>query len=167
MKAISIFTATILALSFGVLNAVAQSFALADGTYQFVNRVSDPFGNQLALTSGPVNTVLTLAPFVRNLWVVENTGLGVVISVPSSGGTVEVGFSGTLPQNLMTVEAGGFFWSTTSFGGSITISDTSNSFNWAAPTQTIGAAVAGQFASPTPTLAPWQLWVPILTTTDS
>ncbi|GJJ12845.1 hypothetical protein Clacol_007090 [Clathrus columnatus] len=172
MKAISVLSAAIVALSLGVQNAVTQN-VLPNGTYQFISRITDPFGNSLALTSGTSGSSITLTPLVfgqsNQLWAVKTSGSGNEITVAGTSGNLEAGTQGTLPQPLLTLPSANFVWITKSVGGgtTVTISDPSNSFNWAAPTSTSGASVAVQSASPTPSAAPLQLWVPIIASTSN
>ncbi|GJJ12840.1 hypothetical protein Clacol_007085 [Clathrus columnatus] len=181
MKVTSVLSAAIVALSLGVQNAVTQN-VLPNGTYQFISRITDPFGNPLALTSGTSRSNVTLTPLVfgqsnqlaytlpyDNIWAVKTSGSGNEITVAGTSGNLEAGTQGTLPQPLLTLPSANFVWITKSVGGgtTVTISDPSNSFNWAAPTSTSGASVAVQSASPTPSAAPLQLWVPIIASTSN
>ncbi|GJJ12842.1 hypothetical protein Clacol_007087 [Clathrus columnatus] len=168
MKAISVFSAAIVTISLGVYNVMAQNF-LPNGTYQFVNRVLDPSGNQVALTSNGPGTTVVLSTFVHNqanqLWAVGSTSQGIEIAAFGTKGTVTAATSGTLPQILRSLTGAGIVWDTTNIDGSITISDTSNRFNWASfpSTPVSGSIVVVQSAVPvTSSAGTSQLWVPVL-----
>ncbi|GJJ12841.1 hypothetical protein Clacol_007086 [Clathrus columnatus] len=171
MKAISILSTVIVTISLGVHNALAQTF-LANGTYQFVNRVLDPSGNQLALTNNGPNNFVSVTTFVHNqanqLWAVGSSSPGVEIAVLGTSGSVTAATSGTLPKILLSLTGASVVWETTNIDGSITISDTSNRFNWSPINPISGSPVAVQSAIPvTSSAGTSQLWVPVLISTSN
>ncbi|GJJ12847.1 hypothetical protein Clacol_007092 [Clathrus columnatus] len=152
-------------LSLGMQCTLAQSFVLPNGTYHFVSRVLDAFGNELAITNNGLNTAITVSPLVRGqtnqLWPVTNFGTtGNQITVFATNASLEAGTSGTLPQPLMTLPNAPFAWAFTVVNGSLTISDPSFDFHWGISSPTSGSGVLVQ----TPAADFLQLWIPVLVT---
>ncbi|GJJ12843.1 hypothetical protein Clacol_007088 [Clathrus columnatus] len=172
MKLISVISTVIVAFSLGVHNAIGQT-PLANGTYQFVSRVLDPSGNQLALTNNGAGFNITVSPFVHNqanqLWAVGGTSPTIEIAISGTRGTLIAStVGGVLPRPLVSLQNSGLVWESGNIDGSIVITDISNKFTWVVPTPTSGAMVTVTPAlSPTSSGAPLQLWVPILTSTSN